>query len=181
MPHQEHRRGGDFDQEKLALKHVKFHSGLRKFSYFFNLDGQDRVISYNFGRDDKVKIVAQETTQGAPLVELIVASDSVRIRTREGEFVLNKGTKVPETTDKRSLLLLAQNWMSGTTAPDHLLNITRELLPPDRELEGTISPIKVNINWGDLWDLFFDECFPAGDDESCTYTTPEGKEKNIYT
>jgi hypothetical protein len=180
MPHQEHRRGGDFDQEKLALKHVKFHSGLRKFSYFFNLDGQDRVvISYNFGRDDKVKIVAQETTQGAPLVELIVASDSVRIRTREGEFVLKKGTKVPETTDKRSLLLLAQNWMSGTTAPDHLLNIARELLPPDRELEGTISPIKVNINWGDLWDLFLTNASPQGTTKVALIRPLRGKKK-IY-
>jgi hypothetical protein len=177
MRPQEPGRVGDFDQKMLALKHVKFHRGLRKFSYFFDLNGKDRVISYKFGEGDKVKIAAREAPQGAPLVELIVARDSLRIRTREGESVLKKGTKVPETTDKLSLWLLAQDWMSGTTAPENLLNIASELLPPDCEVEGSLFPIKVNINWDDLWDTAFGRCFPEGDEAACNYTTPKGEEQ----
>ncbi len=168
------------DPQKLALQHVKFHEDLKTVSYFFDLDGDERVISYGFHEDDAVRIGVRKTPRDTPLVELRAGRDSIRARTPEGEFVLERGKRVlPPTTDEPALWLVAQNWINNTTtAPDRLLEIAGTMLPAGSEVE--VSGIKININWDDFWDFFSEDgCLSPGQTTSCTETDTAGNSHQI--
>lgn len=180
------------DPESVTLKHVKFHSDLpahsdlTAISYFFSLDGKDRVISYSFeeaNEDNTVKIDVRETPQDAPLVEVLAplnlaAGDSVRASTREGEFVLKRGEGgLPAATDGLSVWLLAQNWViNSTTAPDRIWDIAVELVLAPEGAQILTTPFNVNINWDDFWDFFGNgsDCINPNQSTSCTETNAAG-------
>ena len=174
------------DPEKLVLKHVKFHRDLKTISYFFSLDSKDRVISYGFEEDDKVKIGVRKTPGGTPLIELLAAGDIVRARTRDGEFVLEKGKRVlPATTDELSMWLMAQDWINNsTTAPGRLLDMVGLQLPADNEVETSAFFGLGNLiaKLKDITDWFGgggDDCLNPDQTTTCTETNIHGAEEVV--
>jgi hypothetical protein len=175
------------DPENLVLKHVKFHRDLKTITYFFRLDSKDRSISYSFEEDDKVKIGVRETSEGVPFIELLAAHDNVRARTRDGEFVLDKGKRVlPATTDEPSIWLLAQDWINNsTTTPGRLLDMVIEQLPADSEVETSaflglgnlIALLKDLFGW--LWPGGDDDCLNPDQWTTCTETNIQGEETEV--
>jgi hypothetical protein len=185
------------DPQSVALVRTDFPKDLKTVSYWFKLDGKDRIITYHRKDADTLDIDVRETHQGVPTIELRSTKNRFQARTPDGEFTLERGKKIlPATTDELSVWLVVQNYFDDIAIGARALLIrAAKTLGPNTILafdkqNQELSSGKQEAKFGDfLWKPFDKiiewfggggDCLSPGQETTCT-----GEDENnnpvVYT
>ncbi len=181
--------------KKLNLERIVFHENEKSLSYSFMLEGDRRIVTFEFSKAERVVITVRKKIRERPLLQVLIEKGSILARTPDGEFQLRKEQRVlPDNTDRASLWIVAQNLLDNPTLrPDVIMDWINQDLVSKNEEQSSTTETHTATSWvpivgvpGAIWaGISIFEYFSGGDclnpdqKADCQETDPSGSVSTV--